>query len=95
MGHVATEFLFQRRRIIRINLAHSVHVRPRHRHTTVQQIFCAQLGVHVDRNTVGSHWRKRSLQLFRDIIILMRDTGMRNERELYRMRIEYLALQTD
>jgi len=27
-------------------------------------------------------WRKRSLQLFRDIIILMRDTGMRNEREL-------------
>jgi integrase len=35
-------------------------------------------------------WRKRSLQLFRDIIILMRDTGMRNERELYRMRIENL-----
>jgi hypothetical protein len=25
------------------------------------------------------NWRKRSLQLFRDIIILMRDTGMRNE----------------
>ncbi len=44
----------------------------------------------MDRNTVGSHWRKRSLQLFRDIIILMRDTGMRNERELYRMRIENL-----
>jgi integrase len=36
------------------------------------------------------NWRKRSLQLFRDIIILMRDTGMRNERELYRMRIENL-----
>jgi site-specific recombinase XerD len=35
-------------------------------------------------------WRKRSLQLFRDIIILMRDTGMRNQRELYRMRIENL-----
>src|SRR6266852_9951394 len=34
------------------------------------------------------NWRKRSLQLFQDIIILMRDTGMRNERELYRMRIE-------
>ncbi len=29
------------------------------------------------------NWRKRSLQLFRDIIIiLVRDTGMRNEREL-------------
>jgi site-specific recombinase XerD len=36
------------------------------------------------------NWRKRSLQLFRDIVILMRDTGMRNERELYRMRIETL-----
>jgi integrase len=39
---------------------------------------------------VESNWRKRSLQLFRDIMILMRDTGMRNERELYRMRIENL-----
>jgi len=27
-------------------------------------------------------------RLFRDIIILMRDTGMRNQRELYRVRIE-------
>jgi len=35
-------------------------------------------------------WRKRSRELFRDIVILMRDTGMRNERELYRMRIENL-----
>lgn len=33
-------------------------------------------------------WRKRTLQLFKDIVILMRDTGMRNERELYRVRIE-------
>jgi len=39
-------------------------------------------------------WRKRSLQLFRDIIILMRDTGMRNERELYRMRVENLDWET-
>jgi integrase len=39
---------------------------------------------------VACNWRKRSLQLFRDIVILMRDTGMRNERELYRMRIENL-----
>jgi len=36
------------------------------------------------------NWRKRSLRLFQDIVILMRDTGMRNERELYRMRIENL-----
>jgi len=35
-------------------------------------------------------WRKPSQGLFRDILILMRDTGMRNERELYRMRIENL-----
>ena len=40
------------------------------------------------------NWRKRSLHLFRDIIILMRDTGMRNERELYRMRIENLDWET-
>ncbi len=40
------------------------------------------------------NWRKRSLQLFRDIIILVRDTGMRNERELYRMRIENLDWDT-
>ena len=35
-------------------------------------------------------WRKCSRNLFRDIVILMRDTGMRNERELYRMRMENL-----
>jgi len=33
-------------------------------------------------------WRKRTFDLFRDVVILMRDTGIRNERELYRMRIE-------
>src|SRR5205085_4943314 len=33
-------------------------------------------------------WRKRSVELFQDIVVLVRDTGMRNERELYRMRIE-------
>ena len=38
----------------------------------------------------GCGWRKRTLQRFRDIVILVRDTGMRNERELYRMRIEHL-----
>jgi len=35
-------------------------------------------------------WRRRSFELFRDIIILARDTGMRNRRELYRVRIENL-----
>jgi integrase len=35
-------------------------------------------------------WRRRTFELFRDIVILMRDTGMRNQRELYRMRIENL-----
>jgi len=36
------------------------------------------------------NWRKRTANLFRDIVILMRDTGMRNQRELYRIRIENL-----
>ena len=35
-------------------------------------------------------WRERTRDLFRDIVILMRDTGMRNQRELYRARIENL-----
>jgi hypothetical protein len=29
-----------------------------------------------------------ALQLFRDVVILVRDTGMRNEKELYKIRIE-------
>jgi site-specific recombinase XerD len=33
-------------------------------------------------------WRPKHQLLFRDITIMMRDTGMRNERELYRVRIE-------
>jgi integrase len=38
-------------------------------------------------------WRRRTFELFRDIVILMRDTGMRNQRELYRMHIENLDWQ--
>jgi site-specific recombinase XerD len=38
-------------------------------------------------------WRQRTREHFRDIIILMRDTGMRNERELFQMRIENLDWQ--
>jgi integrase len=33
-------------------------------------------------------WHQKSFELFRDVVGLMRDTGMRNERELYRIRIE-------
>jgi hypothetical protein len=33
-------------------------------------------------------WRIKCFDLFRDIVILMRETGMRNERELYRVCIE-------
>jgi integrase len=39
---------------------------------------------------LACNWRPRTRELFRDILILMRDTGMRNERELFRMRIENL-----
>ena len=35
-------------------------------------------------------WRRRTFELFRDTVVLMRDTGMKNQRELYRMRIENL-----
>jgi integrase len=34
--------------------------------------------------------RARTRELFRDIVALMRDTGMRNERELFQIRIENL-----
>ena len=33
--------------------------------------------------TANCIWRQRTSGLFRDIVILMRDTGMRNQRELY------------
>jgi hypothetical protein len=39
-------------------------------------------------------WTSGSLQLFEDVVRLMRDTGMRNRRELYRMRIENIDWQT-
>src|SRR5262250_1916729 len=37
--------------------------------------------------------RQRTRELFREIVILMRDAGTRNERELFRMRIENLDWQ--
>jgi len=42
---------------------------------------------------VACNWRPRMFKLFCDIVILMRDTGMRNERELFQMRIENLDWQ--
>jgi site-specific recombinase XerD len=39
-------------------------------------------------------WRTRTRELFADIVILMRDTGMRNERKLFQMRIENLDWQS-
>jgi len=39
-------------------------------------------------------WTASSLMLFEDIVKLMRDTGMRNRRELYRMRIENIDWRT-
>lgn len=36
------------------------------------------------------NWKPDIFARFRDVVILMRDTGMRNERELYRIRIENL-----
>ena len=42
---------------------------------------------------VACNWRQRTREIFRDIVILMRDTGMRNERELFGMRIENMDWQ--
>jgi hypothetical protein len=42
---------------------------------------------------LACNWRPQTRELFQDIVILMRDTGMRNERELFRMRIEKLDWQ--
>ncbi len=55
MGHIATEFLPERLCVVRINLG--VVASTRHRnvcHAAVEQSLSAQLGVHVNENTVGS-----------------------------------------
>jgi integrase len=36
----------------------------------------------------SSGWPEASFELFRDIVVAVRETGMRNQRELYRMRVE-------
>ena len=37
------------------------------------------------------NWRPKTLELFRDIVMLARDTGVRNEKELYRTRTENIG----
>ena len=55
MGHVAAEFLPERLCIVRINLRVIASTRDRDiGHAAVEQILSAQLGVHVNQDTVGS-----------------------------------------
>lgn len=49
-----------------------------------------QRGREVGVRSILCKWRAHTRELFRDILALMRDTGMRNERELFQMRIENL-----
>src|SRR5208283_3318520 len=55
MGHVATEFLPERLCVVRINLGVIASTRDGNiGHAAVEQILSAQLGVYVDKDTVGS-----------------------------------------
>ena len=55
MGHVAAEFLPERRCIIRINLRVIASTRDRDiSHSAVEQILSTQIGIHVNQDTVGS-----------------------------------------
>jgi len=50
----------------------------------------AEAGEKLAQASLRCRWRACTSELFRDIVALMRDTGMRNERELFQMRIENL-----
>src|ERR1019366_10750634 len=55
MGHIAAEFMAERRCITRINLCVIASTRDRDiGHAAVEQILSAQLRVHVNQDTVGS-----------------------------------------
>jgi hypothetical protein len=55
MGHIAAEFLPERLCVVRINLRVIASTRDRNiGHAAVEQILSAQLGVHVNEDTVGS-----------------------------------------
>ena len=41
-----------------------------------------------DKLVKSGDWKPKVRSLFGDLVMLVRDTGMRNERELYRVRIE-------
>jgi integrase len=42
---------------------------------------------------MACQWKNNIFERFRDVVIMMRDTGMRNERELYHIRLEHLDWQ--
>jgi integrase len=48
----------------------------------------AKLLAAADKLVKRGEWNEKVRSLFGDIVMLVRDTGMRNERELYRVRIE-------
>jgi integrase len=48
----------------------------------------AKLLAAADKLVKRGKWNAKVRSLFGDIVMLVRDTGMRNERELYRVRIE-------
>ncbi|HEX8924512.1 MAG TPA: site-specific integrase, partial [Terriglobales bacterium] len=48
----------------------------------------AKLLAAADKLVKREEWDEKVRSLFGDIVMLVRDTGMRNERELYRVRIE-------
>jgi hypothetical protein len=54
VGHIAAEFMTQRCRVIRENLRVVCAARNGHvGHAAVEQVFCTQLGVHMDQYAVG------------------------------------------
>ncbi len=48
----------------------------------------AKLLAAADKLVKNGEWKPKVRSLFGDLVMLVRDTGMRNERELYRVRIE-------
>jgi integrase len=54
----------------------------------VRVLQCVALAGFCRSAATASGWREASFELFRDVVIAVRETGMRNQRELYRMRVE-------
>jgi len=51
----------------------------------------AKLLAAADKFVKSGEWKPKVRSLFGDLVMLVRDTGMRNERELYRVRIENIG----